>query len=79
MREQDVTHALADARAAAGDIQAAQQTIRRAAQRRQQAILRAAEAGWSVRRIAADLGCSPAVIQAAISAARDQTEAHPST
>jgi transposase len=44
------------------------------ARARRAAILEAHQAGMSIRQIAAELGCSPAVVQNAVRAARAESD-----
>ncbi len=62
--------ALSDAREATREVHQARDWMLSAASRRQQALLQAHRTGLSVRQIASQLGCSPAVVQHAIQTAR---------
>ncbi len=65
-----IAAALATARQHATDTEAARQRMLTSARARRAAILDAHRAGMSIRQIAAELGCSPAVVQDAVRTAR---------
>jgi DNA-binding NarL/FixJ family response regulator len=65
------TAALTAARRHAGLVEKARFAMLEHARARRAAILTAHQDGLSIRAIAEELGCSPAVIQAAVRAARD--------
>jgi len=70
--------ALAAARQLGADTEAARRRMMAGARARRAAILEAHRAGMSVRKIAGELGCSPAVVQEAIRAARAELSNHSS-
>jgi hypothetical protein len=65
---------LAEARRHGMDTEAARQQMLASARARREAILEAHRAGMSIRRIATELGCSPAVVQDAVRTARAETD-----
>lgn len=69
----EASRALAAARRLGADAEAARRQMMAGARARRAAILEAHRAGMSVRKIAAELGCSPAVVQDAIRMARTET------
>ncbi|WP_239335515.1 helix-turn-helix domain-containing protein [Frankia sp. CiP3] len=69
----EVARALAAARRLGAEAEAARQQMMAGARARRAAILDAHRAGMSVRKIAVELGCSPAVLQDAIRTARGET------
>jgi hypothetical protein len=66
---------IAEARRHAHETAAAQEQMLASARARRAAILKAHNSGMSVRRIAAELGCSAAVVQEAIRLGRAETRA----
>jgi DNA-directed RNA polymerase specialized sigma24 family protein len=64
--------ALAAARRHGGISEQARLSMLEHARQRRAAILKAHLEGISIRRIAEELGCSPAVVQSAIRAAREE-------
>ncbi len=67
-----VTAALSAARMHAGLVEQARVTMLEHARARRAAILAAHQDGLSIRAIAEQLGCSPAVVHAAVRAAREE-------
>jgi DNA-directed RNA polymerase specialized sigma24 family protein len=67
-----VSEALAEARRHGDLAERARQAMVEHARARRAAIWSAHCAGLSIRRIAAELGCSPTVVQSAVTAARDE-------
>jgi hypothetical protein len=70
----DAGDALEVARRRGTETEAARQRMLASARARRAAILAAHRAGMSIRRIAAELGCSPAVVQDAVRAARVESD-----
>jgi hypothetical protein len=68
----NVGDSLAAARHHGNELETARQKMLASARARRGAILEAHHAGLSIRRIAAELGCSPAVVQNAVRAAREE-------
>jgi hypothetical protein len=70
----NVSGSLAAARRHGNEVETARQKMLASARARRAAILEAHQAGMSIRRIAAELGCSPAVVQNAVRAARAESD-----
>jgi len=70
----NVSDPLAAAQRHANDAEIARQKMLLSARARRVAILEAHRSGMSIRQIAAELGCSPAVVQNAIRAARAESD-----
>jgi DNA-directed RNA polymerase specialized sigma24 family protein len=70
----NVGGSLAAARRHGDEVEAARQKMLASARERRAAIIEAHQAGMSIRRIAAELGCSPAVVQNAVRAARAESD-----
>jgi DNA-directed RNA polymerase specialized sigma24 family protein len=71
----DAGDPLAVAKRHASDSEAARKQMLSSARARRAAILEAHRAGMSIRQIAAELGCSPAVVQNAVRMARAESDA----
>jgi Homeodomain-like domain len=70
----NVGGSLAAARRHGNEVETARQKMLASARARRAAIFEAHQAGISIRRIAAELGCSPAVVQNAVRAARAESD-----